>query len=132
MNPIEWDKQETFTAPNGVTAMRYAVSNRNGVTYEFSMHDATIQTMLPQTYWIPVFTAPVNNAKIDRIDGRLVVLCGFGKANDPVGNLVLMRVATIPGFSVERLACVIALILATLARFGIQPDKHMMDTIRGN
>jgi hypothetical protein len=132
MKPIEWDKQETFTAPNGAVGIRYAVSDRDGITYEFSMHDPTIQSMLPQAYWLPVFSAPASNAKIDRIDGRLIVLCGLNKPNDPLGNLVLMRVASRPGFSPDRMAYIISLILMTLAGFGIRPDQHMADAIRGN
>ena len=132
MTPIQWDKQEMFTASNGEAGIRYAISSSDGVTYEFSMHDPTIQTMLPQAYWLPVFSAPVNNAKIDRIDGCLVVLCGLSKPNDPSGNLVMMRVASRLGFSPNRMAQIIAVILATLAQFGIRPDKDMMETIRGN
>lgn len=122
MTPIQWDNQETFIASSGATAIRYAMS----------MHDATIRSLLPADFWIPVHAAPVTNAKIERVHGRLVVLCGFNKPDDPLGNLVLIRVATAPGFSRNRLATVTAMILMTLAGFGIQPDKHMTDIIRGN
>ncbi len=128
---IEWDKAETFEAANGEVCMRYAISDRDGVCYEFSMHDPTIQSMYPASHWMPVFSAPINSAKIDRIEGRLVVLCGFGKPNDPTGNLVLMRVSSRPGFSPERMALIVSMILVTLMGFGIRPDKRMEDLIRG-
>jgi hypothetical protein len=129
---IQWDKQETFIARNGRVGIRYASSDHDGVIVEFSMHDPTIQEMLPKNHWLPVFTAPSTNAKIDRIDGRLVVLCGFGKPNDPMGNLLLMRLSSRPGFSPERMSKAIVLTLVTLAGFGIRPDKNMMDAVRGN
>jgi hypothetical protein len=132
MKPIQWDKQEMFTAPNGQLCVRYAISDHDGVVIEHSMHDPTIQSMLPVDYWLPVYTAPVNNARADRIDGRLVVLCGFGKPDDPTGNLFLMRLASRPGFSATRLAGIIGLMLVSLAAFGIRPDQNMMDTIRKN
>ena len=132
LEPIQWDKQEMFTAPNGAFGVRYATSDRDGVTCEFSMHDPTIQSMLPIAYWLPVHSAPINNAKIDRIDGRLVVLCGFGKPNDPMGNLVLMRVASRPGFSLVQMERVFSMIFLTLAELGIRFDKSMENQIRGN
>src|SRR5690349_6454336 len=128
----DWDRQEIFTASNGKVGVRYAISDRDGVSYEFSMHDHTIQSMLPRSLWMPVFTAPSTNAKIDRIDGRLVVLCGLNKPNDPMGNLILMRVGSRPGYSPDRMAHIVTLILGTLAGLGIRPDQHMADTIRGN
>jgi hypothetical protein len=93
MNTLEWDKEETFIAPNGETVIRYAKADRGGIIYEFSMHNATIQSMLPIEFWAPVFSAPVINCRIEFIDGMLIVLCGCGVPTDPVGNLVLMKVS---------------------------------------
>ena len=132
MTPMDWDQQELFTGSNGEVGVRYAFSDRGGVTFELSMHDATIQSILPRGFWLPVYMAPANNSRIDRIDGRLVVLCGFGKVSDPMGNLLLIRVATRPGFSGGRLAFVIAMILLTLLGLGIRLDWNMVDAIRGN
>lgn len=132
MTPIQWDKQETFTAPNGKIGMRYAISDHDGITYEFSMHDPTIQSMFPVAHWFPVHSAPASCAKIDRIEGKLVVLCGFGKPNDPMGNLLLMRVASRPGYSRSKMAQIIATILITLAGFGIQFDKAKIDAFSEN
>lgn len=44
----------------------------------------------------------------------------------------MMRVSSQPGFSPERMALVINLILMTLMQFGIRLDKNMEDTIREN
>ena len=129
---IQWDKLDTFETDTGESFIRYAVGDRDGITYEFSMHDPTIQAMFPQGYWWPVYCAPTNNVKIDRIDGRLVVLCGLGKPNDPNGNLMLSQVAARPKHSVVWKAQIIAMILATLAGLGISPDKDMYDAIRRN
>lgn len=127
--PIQWDKQETFTAPNGKIGIRYAISDHDGVAYEFSMHDPTIQSMFPRDLWFPVHSAPASCARINRIDGKLVVLCGFGKPNDPMGNLVLMRVGSRPGFSRSRMAQIIGLMLVTMTGFGLQFDKTTLDTL---
>ena len=132
MDSMEWDKKEMFAAPNGVIAVRYAISDRDGVAIEFSMHDPTIQSMFPRDYWLPVFTALTNNVRINRIDGKCVVLCGFGKPNDPLGNLILFRLSSKAGFSGARMGRIVAQIIITLDRFGIRFDKHMADTIRGN
>lgn len=129
---IQWDKQDLFAAPDGTPRIRYAISNREGVCCEMSMHDPTIQSLLAPAYWLPVFTALQESAKINRVDGRLVVLLGFGKPRDPIGNLIMMRVSSQPGFSPERMALVINLILMTLMHFGIRLDKNMENTIRGN
>lgn len=127
-----WDNPEFFTMPNGKPAIRYALSDRGGVVVECSMHDATIRSLLPMAYWLPVFSATIDNAKIDRIGGKLVVLFGCGKPNDPGGNLVLYRVCSRPGFSPQRMAQVVALLLATCAQSGIRLDQPMVDIIRGN
>ncbi len=127
---IQWDKCETFVS-NGETFIRYAVSDQDGVTFEVSMHDPTIQAMYPREHWLPVYCAPTNT-KIDRIDGRLVVLCGLGQPNNPNGNLMLMRATAQTKYSAFRKAKIIAGILATLAGLGISPDENMYDAIRRN
>lgn len=129
---MNWDKVTMFNAKTGQQGIRWASSEREGVHCEFSMHDETIQALLPANYWLPVLSATVNNAKIDRIDGRLVALFGLGKPSDPMGNLVLVRLATRPGHNISRLNDCILHILAMLQKFGIKPDKRMEDTIRGN
>jgi len=129
---MEWDKQEFFTMPNGATAFRYAVSDRGGIVVEFSMHDPTIRSMLPLVFWLPVFNAAIDNARIERIGGKLVVLFGFGKPTEPCGNLVLFRICSQPGFLPQRMALVVAMLLATCARFRIRLDQRMEDIIRGN
>ena len=129
MKPIQWDKQETFTAPNGQVGMRYAISDHDGVTYEFSMHDPTIQALLPKSVWFPVYSAPTNCANIKRIDGKLVVLCGFGKPNDPMGNLVFMRVSSRAGYLPSRMTQITDMIMVTLTGFGIQFAKTTFDDL---
>jgi len=129
---MEWDNPKFFTMPNGTLAVQYALSDRGGVVVECSMHDATIRSMLPMAYWLPVFSATIDNAKIDRIGGKLVVLFGFGKPNDPGGNLVLYRVCSRPGFSPQRMEQVVGPLLATCAQFHIRLDQPMVDIIRGN
>lgn len=120
---IQWDKCETFSASDGTPGIRYAISDRDGVTYEFSMHDPTIKSMVSRDRWLPVHSSPTNCANINQIDGKLIVLCGFGKPNEPVGNLLMMRVGSRPGFSQDRMTQIISLILFTLAGFGIQFNK---------
>jgi hypothetical protein len=131
MAPNEWDVCETFSV-NGNEAVRHAISDRDGVIYEFSMHDPTIQSMVPQSQWLAAMSAPVTNAKIDRIERGFTVLIGMGKPADPLGNLLFIRVKTNPGFAAHRLAKMIAMVLVILDRFGIRPDKQMIDKIRGN
>jgi hypothetical protein len=130
--PIQWDKQEMFVAPNGMQGVRYAISDRDGIVLEFSMHDATIQSLLPRDYWFPVFSTPVNNAKVNLIDGKLVILCGLGKPNDPMGNLILYRVKISRGFLDERKNAVTELLVETLRGFGIKFENNMFDAVRSN
>jgi|HubBroStandDraft_5_1064220.scaffolds.fasta_scaffold666673_1 hypothetical protein len=125
---IQWDKFETFNA-GGHTAIRYAFSEKDGVSLEMSLHDPTIQSMFPQSHWFPIYSAPTSNAKIDRIDGKLVVLMGFGKPNDPLGNLMLMRVWSRLGYSKARMGQIITFILISMAKNGIQFEKTTLDTL---
>jgi len=132
MEPFEWDKQEMFTGSNGVTAVRYAISDHEGVTVEASMHDPTIRSMLPVEFWLPVHNAQIINARINRVDEWLVSLIGFGKSSDPLGNLTLTRVRTEAVFSAERLSRVITMIFKEIAGHGIRLDQSIIKKIRGN
>ena len=132
MNTSEWDKQETFITSTGETGIRYAKADREGIIYEFSMHEATIQSMLPVEFWAPVFSTPVVNYRIDFIEGKLVVLCGFGVPKDPMGNLILMKVQSRPHYSSRRLADVIKRIRMILAGLGIRTDQNIMPGFSGN
>lgn len=130
--PIKWDKSETFTASNGETCTRYAISSKDGVTLEFSIHDPTIQSIVPREYWLAVWTATVTNARFERIDDQLCVLVGFGKSNDPLCNLALYRISTRRDFSRKWLGKIMNFILMTLVGFGIHLDKQMKDLLRNN
>lgn len=131
-SPFQWDKTETFTGSNGQPGIRYAISDHDGVSVEFSMHDPTIKELVEPEQWVPVFTSDMVNSKIDRINGHLVILCGFGKPKDPMGNLLMFRVSHRPGFSRARMDQIVKLIFATLMGFGIRIDQKMQDAVRGN
>ncbi len=126
---IEWDKVEFFRS--GVAPLiKYAVSERHGVRVELSMHDETIRKMVPERLRFEAMSFPTNNAKIERIEGALVVLIKAGP--DAAGCFVLVKVKTQIGFSPDRLACAITFILASLKGAGIEPGKEVERTIRGN
>src|SRR5579872_5826142 len=112
---FQWDNSDMTVMPDGTLLPKNAVSDKNGVKLEMSMHDGTIQTLLPKSHWLPVFTANIANAKIDRIAGSFIVLAGFGTPDDPAGNLMFFRITTVAPYSPARLAEVISHIVCTLA-----------------
>ena len=130
---IEWDKFEPFVSTDGLPLVRYAVSDRDGVCFEMSMHDETIRGFVPESLCFQVMSFPTNNAKVDPLaGGGFTALFKVGKPNDEAGNLTFMRATTKAGFSAARYATIVAMTFSFMAEVGIRPDKHVMDTIRGN
>ena len=132
MPPIQWDECETFADSDGTPFIRYAICNRHGIVFEMSMHDATIQKLVPQGDSLAVMSFPANNAKIDPIARGFTVLIGFGKPNHPAGNLQFMRLRTAPGFSQDHFADLVARVIGTLKAYDIPFTKHMKDIVQRN
>lgn len=131
--PIEWDKFEPFVSTDGIPLVRYAVSDRDGVRFEMSMHDETIRGFVPERLCFQVRSFPTNNVKAEPVaGGGFTALFKVGKPNDEAGNLTFMRATTKPGFSAARYAMVVAITFSLMAELDIRPDKHVMVTIRGN
>lgn len=140
---IDWNMSEMFTGPNGKSAVRYAVSIRDGVHFELSMHDPTIQKMVSHEFWLPAFAAQRANARVEivrdtiRDRPQVAIICGFGKPNDPMGNLILYRISPGRGYSPERLIKVVGLVAMSLLAMGIRLDraqvlKRFEDVVRSN
>jgi hypothetical protein len=130
MTLVKWDKVETFTTAAGTTAIQYAVRESEGVTEEFSLHDPTIQKLLPSSFWLPVYSYPLNNFRFDIVGGWWVALFGFGKPEDPMGKLMLARVKTQPGYSPERVASFAARIAMQCEMMGLGKGTNTTDSFR--
>ena len=131
--PIKWDKIEPVVSADGIPLIRYAISDRDGVCLEMSMHDDTIKNFVSDSLCFAVKSFPTNTAKIDPIaGGGFVALLKIGNPNDQAGNLIFIRVKTVAGFSKPRYAMTVEFTLKTVTKSGIRLDKHVMDTIRGN
>ena len=133
MKPIEWDKFEPFISADGLPLVRYAISDRDGVRLEMSMHDDTIRGFVPESVCFALLSFPKNNAKVDPLPGGgFTAVFKVGKADEKAGRLMFIRAATTPNFSAPRYAMAVAMTLSLMTEVGIRPDKHVMDTIRGN
>lgn len=130
---IQWDKVEPFISSGGEPSIRYAISDREGVRLEMSMHDETIRGLVSEKMCFDVKSFPNNNAKVDPIiGGGFTALLKLGNANDEAGNLMLIRVTTASKFSTASHATIVASVVSTILAVGIHLDKNVMHTIRGN
>ena len=107
---------------------------------EVCMEDARIQQELELDYWRPVFLQPANNARIDYMGDRLVILFGFGRPTDPVGNLMLIRLKTDFGKFLEDpcskdaafLLAQVENIMLAFQQLGIKLENDIMKSLKRN
>jgi hypothetical protein len=108
-----------------------------------SMSDTRIWKELPREQWMPVMLANQNSAKMDCTRGlkrTLTVLFGFGKPNDPSGNLMMVRIhfdlmamaQNLNGPDSQHFKQVMAMIGLTCKELGIKPDSNFYDQVRRN
>jgi hypothetical protein len=126
-----------LTGQSGETESVYAYGD---TIVEMFVCDQKIETQLERDFWLPVFLASQPNARITAVGGRIVVLCGFGKQNDPEGNLLLFRVSTHlqrasrwPDILETRLlAGALLFIESKLRQFGVRMDRNMTNLLQRN
>jgi hypothetical protein len=120
---LQWDAVQMFRHPQtGAEMPEWAVSTVGTTTVELSMRDERIWRELPREEWLGVMASPVNNVKMNRIDDAWVTLIGFGRPNDPAGNLMFVRVRSYLGIlansprspDAEHFARVTKLVMTTL------------------
>lgn len=139
MLDLQWDSFSTSKHPPGELP-EWAVSTVGSTKVELSMRDERIWRELPREQWLGVMLAPQNNVKMGRIHGAWVTLFGFGRPNDPAGNLMFIRVrsdletlTTQPGSpDAQQFARATKAIFMTMQGLGISPDSSMLDYMRGN
>jgi hypothetical protein len=107
---------------------------------EIFVSDEHIKAKLERDFWLPVFLADRVNARIASNDGKIVVLCGFGKQKDREGNLILFRVTTglqgaprwSDGLEAQLLAGALLFIDDKLRQFGVRWDRNMIGLLWRN
>jgi len=70
---------------------KWARQVRHGLALEHSEHDPKIRSLVPKEYWVQVHAHPATNGRVELIGEWLAFLAGCGKADDPLGNLLLWR-----------------------------------------
>ena len=142
---IPWDRIEEFSHPEtGELRPEWAVSTVGSTTFEMSMRDERICKEVPREEWLPVMLSNRTHARIFRVgqDTRrtVTVIFGFGSPNDPIGNLMLVRVhfdtrimAENPhGPDAEHFAKAVAMISHHYLHLGLKNDPDFYEKARRN
>ncbi|MES2997133.1 MAG: hypothetical protein V4733_10030 [Verrucomicrobiota bacterium] len=134
---IDWTHTETFTDPStGSIQPKWFISEVGGSRFEWSAHDSTIKSKLPDHFWLPVFTAKAKNLRQDIIDGSIVFLIGFGADDsDSSGRMMLVRhtidrdkLDEADTETLQHAAQCTAAVAMFLAPHGFDPNKSLWDT----
>lgn len=138
---IPWTSTETFTDPTtGSIQPKWFISEVGGSRFEWSAHDPTIKNMLPDHFWLPVFTANGKNLRQDIVDGSLVFLIGYGADDsDSSGRMMLVRhtvdrnkVTDADPQTIQHIAQCTKAVAMLLAPHGFDPNKSLWDSIGSN
>ena len=140
-----WDTFETFPHPEtGELLPEWAVSTVGGTTIEMSVNDRRIWRVLPREQWLVVLLAKRNQGKIDRAEQGtqriITVLFGFGSPDDPIGNLMFVRlrfdllalVKDPNGPAAQHLAKAMACIAKAWIDLGLKMDPDFYERTRLN
>jgi hypothetical protein len=134
MTALQYQILELFqNLSSNAPTKKSSVSDHGSTTVEIFVDDK--QSLKPD-FWGPEFLAPVINARLAFIEGRVIVLCGFSKPNDPVGNLMLFRVHPDPAKfcqdskSRDEFCNVMRSIVQCLRDLGVRFDRNMADFLK--
>jgi len=118
---------------------RWFVSEVVGSKLEWSTHDDTIKTLIPDAIWIPVYSFPGVTLKTDVIDDSLIYLIGHGADSDASGRMSLFRytadraeLAKECSPALGHMAACMAGIEMMLEPYGFEVDRSVWDTISQN
>ena len=144
MKNFPWDKITNIQHPKtGETLVEWAVSTVGTTKVEVSMSDEIIWRVISREQWLQVMLSNRNTAKMDkkgRLNGTLTILFGCGRPNDPLGNLILLRLhfdmlamaKNMKGPDAEHFKRAMILVGETFKGLGLKPDPDFAKRMGGN